>query len=199
MRPQACMIIICVSFWALRGWLIISQCFWLTAVEICEEMRRQGRARGVIRGGRGASTRGIGCQGRGANLPGGRGGGSGIVGMHGWGQRRLRDLDSSEECIAQLVRRICGKVAAQPEQSMKFCIRGQFYMLNKPGIRPHQIFDWHHLKILCFLVCKAIGAEPLTLSLRNFFWINLTLSRNFMPNFIKIGPLDVPKSSFFDS
>ena len=39
MRSQACMIIICVAFWALHGWLIISQRFLLAGVEIHEEMR----------------------------------------------------------------------------------------------------------------------------------------------------------------
>ena len=39
MRPQACMIIICVAFWALHGWLIISQRFLLAGVEISEDMR----------------------------------------------------------------------------------------------------------------------------------------------------------------
>ena len=39
MRPQACMIIICVAFWVLHGWLIISQRFLLAGVETGEEMR----------------------------------------------------------------------------------------------------------------------------------------------------------------
>ena len=39
MRPQACMIIIYVTFWVFHGWLIISQRFWLAGVEIREEMR----------------------------------------------------------------------------------------------------------------------------------------------------------------
>ena len=39
MRPQACMIIICVAFWVLHGWLIMSQRFLLAGVEIHEEMR----------------------------------------------------------------------------------------------------------------------------------------------------------------
>ena len=78
-------------------------------------MRRQGRGRGVIRGGRGAKARGIGGRGRGANLHGGRGGGSGIVGLHGQGQRRLRDLDSSEESIAQR-RNLRPRIASQSGQ-----------------------------------------------------------------------------------
>ena len=39
MRPQACMIIICIAFWVLHGWLFISQRFLLVVVEIRDEMR----------------------------------------------------------------------------------------------------------------------------------------------------------------
>ena len=83
--------------------------------------------------------------------------------------RNDSNFDNFGRSYFLIVRRISGKVAAQPAPNMKFCIWGQFYMLNIPGVVPHQIFDWHHLKILCFLVCKAKGAEPLTLSLQNFF------------------------------
>ena len=58
MRPQACMIIICVTFWVFHGWLIISQRFWLAGVEIREKMRnfqlfwrkRNGRTDGPTNG-----------------------------------------------------------------------------------------------------------------------------------------------------